>query len=1351
MRLLASCVILLGIAMIQAPGLLVADTKFDLATDPEGFLGRATHLWDAQGAFGQLQNQAYGYLVPMGSVFEVGSLLNLPGWAVQRLWLALVMVLALTGAVRLCRELGVRSDLACLVAGFAYALSPRMLTTLGPISIEALPSALAPWVVVPLVIGAERGSARRAAARSALAVAAVGGVNAAASFAVIPLGAIWILTRSPGARRRTLLLWWPAFTLLGTLWWLVPLFVMGAYSPPFLDYIEAAANTTFPTTLFDALRGTSNWVPYLDPGNRAGNDLLRLSFLIINSAVVLFFGLVGLMLPRNPHRLFLLLGLGLGLAMVTMGHLGSVSGWGAGGLQSLLDGALAPLRNVHKFDPLIRLPLVIGLAMTVEWLSGPRDRTLQRINAAILVGTCVVAVFGASLPATASRIPPAGGIEGVPDYWTEAADWLAETGGGEGTALLVPGSGFARYVWGFTRDEPMQWLAKSRWAVRNAVPLTPPDNIRMLDAIESRLAQGKGSFGLWQALRRSGVTHLVVRNDLTRTADLPDPLLVHQAIATTPGLTRVSTFGPTVGGQAHLAPGPDGRILVNDGWQDEYPTLEIFEVSGSTYARDTPLLPVVAGGPEDLLDLADFGLLQDQPTQLATDLRAAPDPEQPLILTDGLRAVERHFGRVHDGTSATRVPGEERRMPNRRLDYLDPGDEDWLTTARIDGVRALTASSSMSDANALGPVQRGQLPYAAIDGDQDTQWRSNLVQEQSWWQVDFEQPTMVDVIVLRGGPDQRQLVRLRTDAGVTEPIVLNPRISRTIAVPGGAASWLRVEDASGASSTRLAISEIRIPGVQAQRTLVLPSLPEGWPTPDAILLRAIGDARTGCVDVDGATRCALGRSIAAEEPVDVDRELTLPAATDYTPVLSVRPRPGTGLDKLLLNSQLADVEASSTAFDDPRASAHAAVDGDRGTTWIADPADLRPTLRLGWIGERQVTGLRLSVAADSAARLPEELTLTWAGNRRTVRVRADGEVRFAGIRTDQLTLRVEEAEPAVSLDFASVARPVPVGIGELRVRGVDDFPLLISKVRTQSRCGSGPTIEVEGEQIRTAVTASPSDLLAGATVPAQICGVTSVSLEAGANDVSVSASAAFVPVALALTDSSASIAGPVATPVAVSRTGPVRLSLDPANVAGVLVTAENTNPGWSARQESELEPVVIDGWQQGWRLDGSGEPVVVRFAPDSVYRMGLLLGLLALGILGAFCLVPARRWPASDAVPLGTARLPRVLGPLLAVAAGGLLASWMGVGVAVLAFVVALLVRRVAAEAAPWLLAGLILPAAGAYAARPWGSIDGWAGGLAWPHYLVVATFAAALALLPVAGWLPGSLAKRIAGSSTSR
>ncbi len=123
------------------------------------------------------------------------------------------------------------------------------------------------------------------------------------------------------------MLWWPLFTLLGTLWWLVPLFVMGAYSPPFLDFIETASVTTFPTTLFDALRGTSDWVPYVDPSWQGGNDLITQSYLALNSGIVLMLGLVGLMQRGNPHRQFLLLSVAVGLFLVTMGHLGAVEGW----------------------------------------------------------------------------------------------------------------------------------------------------------------------------------------------------------------------------------------------------------------------------------------------------------------------------------------------------------------------------------------------------------------------------------------------------------------------------------------------------------------------------------------------------------------------------------------------------------------------------------------------------------------------------------------------------------------------------------------------------------------------------------------------------------------------------------------------------------------------------------------------------------------------------------------------------------------------------------------------------------------------------------------------------------------
>ncbi len=146
----------------------------------------------------------------MGPFFGVGELVGLPGWVVQRLWWALLLCVAFVGLVRVCRALGLGTPGSAVLAGFAYALSPHVLSLVGPTSVEAWPTAVAPWVLLPLVRGAESGSPRRAAALSALAVAMCGGVNAVATSAVLPVGMVWLLTRGRGPRRRSLLVWWPA-------------------------------------------------------------------------------------------------------------------------------------------------------------------------------------------------------------------------------------------------------------------------------------------------------------------------------------------------------------------------------------------------------------------------------------------------------------------------------------------------------------------------------------------------------------------------------------------------------------------------------------------------------------------------------------------------------------------------------------------------------------------------------------------------------------------------------------------------------------------------------------------------------------------------------------------------------------------------------------------------------------------------------------------------------------------------------------------------------------------------------------------------------------------------------------
>ena len=463
-------------------------------------------------------------------------------------------------------------------------------------SIEVWPMAMAPWVLLPLVTPRARSGWWRVG-WSAVAFALVGGVNAVATGATLVLPALWLITRRLDRSTLKVTVGWLGCVVAVSVWWLVPLMLLGRYSPPFLDWIEDAAVTTGMASVFESFRGTSQWLNFLSgadgPSWPAGWLYVTQPMLILTTGAIALLGLVGLAMGSLKHRGFLQLSLVVGLLLVTLGHAGAAGSPLAPQIQDLLDGPLAALRNTHKFELVVRLPLALAAAHAMSRLTvWATARGLHRRVVPVLVACLIVSV---ATPAIFGQLPRREGYDAIPAHWREAATWL-DSQTTSGSVLVVPAASFADFTWGSTKDEPFQALLKRPMAVRDAVPLGSAGTTRWLDEVERRLGTGVGDQTLRQALARAGVRYVVVRNDLRYDAQVTPTLAVHESLAES-GIKRVAYFGPATGSTIEQ-PGVtlDGRTRL------PYPSVEIYDVGDTSPARLIPQsqLVEVRGAAEDV-------------------------------------------------------------------------------------------------------------------------------------------------------------------------------------------------------------------------------------------------------------------------------------------------------------------------------------------------------------------------------------------------------------------------------------------------------------------------------------------------------------------------------------------------------------------------------------------------------------------------------------------------------------------------------------------------------------------------------------------------------------------------------
>jgi arabinofuranan 3-O-arabinosyltransferase len=419
----------LGLSFAQSPGQISPDTKLDLTANPLRFLSRAFNLWNSELPFGQAQNQAYGYLFPHGTFFLAGDLLGLPGWVVQRLWWALLLVVGFWGLLRIAEALGIGSTTSRVIAAVAFALSPRVLTTIGAISSETLPMMLAPWVLLPVIlalrgtggsggVGTGTGGVRVLAARSAVAIALMGAVNAVATLTACLVAAIWLVCHKPNRLWWRFTGWWALCIVLAVTWWVVALALLGRISPPFLDFIESSGVTTRWMSLTEMLRGTDVWTPFVAPNATAGASLVTGSVAVLATTLVAAAGLAGLAMRSMPARGRLITILLAGVTVLALGYSGGLGSPMAHAVQAFLDADGTPLRNIHKLEPLLRLPITLGLAHLLGRipLPGSAPRAVWRDAFAhperdkrVAVGVVVlVAVMAATSLAWTGRLTPPG-------------------------------------------------------------------------------------------------------------------------------------------------------------------------------------------------------------------------------------------------------------------------------------------------------------------------------------------------------------------------------------------------------------------------------------------------------------------------------------------------------------------------------------------------------------------------------------------------------------------------------------------------------------------------------------------------------------------------------------------------------------------------------------------------------------------------------------------------------------------------------------------------------------------------------------------------------------------------------
>jgi arabinofuranan 3-O-arabinosyltransferase len=1116
-----------------------------------------------------------------------------------------------------------------------FALWPTFTIVIGSTSAGALPGLMMPWAVLPLVAGLRgQRSLATSCARSGVAVLLMGGVNAVSTISVLVAPALYILTHARGRRRLTAFCFWAVAVAAATAWWLIPLLLQGRYSFNFLPYVEQSATTTQTMSATAFLRGAGNWTAYFNlgaPWLSAGWAMVANPAAILASAAGTAAGLYGIARRNMPERLWACLCVGVAcLAMV--GYGGSLGGPLHGLVGTLLNGSLAPFRNVSKFEPVVAVALALGLAHAFGRSGLPVLRSARNPRRIVLTTTLApivaLSLVGLALPYLTGQVLQPGSFTQVPGYWSEAADFLAAHSPNQ-TALVVPADSHGIYLWGDPIDDPLEPLAKSPWAERTLAPFGGAGSQVFLNTSEAAIESGQDVPGLAAYLQRAGVRYVVVRNDLSPgQLGYTSPAIVAQTLALS-GFQRVASFGP-------LLPDPETNLFAPaqlQAYLPKYPAVEVFQ-AGSAVDQATSavaVLPVsqtafVNGGPDSLLQLEGQGVIGSRPAVIAGDSLTG----RPALwaVTDGQRRTDNAFGLINGNVSYTYTAKETNPAddsfgagggpPRQILPVPAAGHQ---TVAVLSGAASVTASSYGSWIS----YEPQYDPVNAFDGNSATAWTEGnpFTPVGQWIQISFNHalnlPARIRVQLLADNSNRSVANELQvtTAAGRATTTLLPTNATQPLLVPPGRTGWLRITILGASNDVPgdpgAGIRDVLIPGVTVTRYLQPAQATAGTAAPSvAFSFHQSPPAPAGHGN-SGAT-APIARVFSLAEPSQL--ELTAAAAA----------QPSVGLKALLrslmpVTKSTLQVSASSTWRSQPALGPDNLFTSTQ-TPWV--PNSSTPTVSLSWLGNRPITEIAIKPAPGFAA--PTHIEVTSPAGTRQATVGSGGVATLSPpLTTSQLTISFSGW---VSPPFSGTgsAGP-PLGLAKLTIPALSGLQVGGPAPATpfSLACGQGPPVMLDGQTIQTAVSGTLGDLESGLPVQVQPCTPGgAVSLGGGSHSLFASPGL-FTMTDVTLQNPEAGSGGTAsARAVTVLSWQPdgrtVRIG---RGQESYLEVHQNANAGWVATLNGRpLAPTVLDGWQQAFIVPaGAGGVIKMTFAPSGVYHAGLILsavamlGLLAVAVL----------------------------------------------------------------------------------------------------------------------------------------